>query len=368
MKKNVYFIAAAILAFSCSHSEKTHQTHAEKVDVASVVTDSVTIYKNYPGTLTANREVQLVARVNGYLRSKNYQSGSYVRQGDVLFTIEDGNYRDAVSRAQSDVATAEANLNYARSHYHALCEAQKSDAVSRMEVEQGLSTLNDCEASLASARANLKTARTQLSYCTVRAPFNGHITAASYDVGAYLGGEGAPVALAEIFEDDTMIANFAIDDASSLAGIQRNIKDGDVDYNRIPLNFSDTLSHRYTAQLDYLSPKVSTSTGTVQLQAVIDNPDGELRSGMFVSVDLPAENEPHALLIKDASISSDQLGKYVYVVNDSNKVVYTPINVGPLVNDSMRVVQSGLNPGQKYVTKAMLKVRDGMTVSPNPVK
>lgn len=100
------------------------------------------------------------------------------------------------------------------------------------------------------------------------------------------------------------------------------------------------------------------------LKASIDNRYNELKDGMYATVSLPYAFEPNAILIKDASIGTDQLGKYVYVVNDSNKVVYTPIEVGETVNDTLRIVNKGLSPRSKYVTKALLKVRDGQTVTP----
>lgn len=361
-------IAAALSTAACHKSHEATADRPEPVDVATPVVDSVTLYKTYPGVLKANREVQLVARVNGYLESKNYKSGDYVRKGTVLFTIESGNYRDAVDRARSALESAEANLEYARKHYEALSEAFKSDAVSRMEVEQGRSTLEECKANVLSAKAALKTAETQLSYCTIRAPFDGHVSTQSYDVGAYVGGEGMPVTLASIFEDAQILADFSVDDAEALVDLQKNITANAVDYKHIPVKFSEDPGHNYTASLDYMSPQVNTSTGTLQLQATIDNPYGELRSGMLVSVDLPIGNDPHAVLVKDAALSSDQLGKYLYVVNDSNRVVYTPVTVGDLVNDSMRIISKGIAPDDRYVTKALLKVRDGMTVEPVSVK
>jgi multidrug efflux pump subunit AcrA (membrane-fusion protein) len=100
------------------------------------------------------------------------------------------------------------------------------------------------------------------------------------------------------------------------------------------------------------------------LQAKVDNPYNELKNGMYTTVSLPYRNEPNAILVKDASIGTDQKGKYLYIVNDSNRVVYMPIEVGDIVNDTLRVIESGVKPGMKYVTKAMLKVRPGMTVKP----
>lgn len=356
--------AAVLLVSACRNKHTNNNVEIPEVTVAYPVVDSVTVFKTYPGTLTANREVDLVARVNGYLRSKNYASGDYVKQGTVLFTIEDRNYADQVASCRSSLATARANLDFAEKQYAAMAEALKGDAVSRIEVEQSKSKLEDCRASVEAAEAALRTAQTQLSYCTVRAPFDGHVSSAAYDVGAYVGGEGAPVTLASIYEDKTMLANFSIDDAATLSEVQKNIESSHIDYRHIPVNFSDSLGKTYTAQLDYMAPKVDTSTGTLSMQAMLDNSSHELRSGMYVSVDLPLSIIKRAVLVKDASILTDQQGKYLYTVNDSNKVVYTPITVGPLYHDSLRVVEKGLDIKQPYVTKALLKVRRGVEIKP----
>lgn len=348
---------------SCSKSKPDASHGASRVEVASPVIDSVTIYKSYPGRLSANREVDIVARVDGTLESKEFEGGAFVKKGSVLFRIEDRNYRDNAVQAEAALATAQANRDYAAARYAAMTEAIKSDAVSRMEVEQARSNYEQSEASLKNATAALRTARTQLSYCTVTAPFDGHISINDLSVGTFVAGAAAPVKLASIYEDNTMLADFSIDD-SSVGQLVDNIKSGKVDLKNIPLDFGTEVTHIYTADLDYLAPKVNPSTGTLALQAVIDNPYGELRSGMYLSVKLPVANDSHALLIRDSSIASDQLGKYVYVVNDSNRVVYTPIETGDLVADSLRIVTKGLAPSDKYVTKALLKVRDGMTVDP----
>lgn len=109
---------------------------------------------------------------------------------------------------------------------------------------------------------------------------------------------------------------------------------------------------------------VNKATGTVSLRVAIPNPKGELKSGMYATVWLPTGVNPKAVLVRDASIGTDQLGKYLYVVNDSDKVVYTPVEVGELYQDSLRIISSGLKPTDRYVSRALLKVRDGMTVRP----
>lgn len=128
------------------------------------------------------------------------------------------------------------------------------------------------------------------------------------------------------------------------------------------------MQHNYTGNLFYVAPDVDSSTGTLVLKASVDNPYGELKAGMYTTITLPYKKVDDAILVKDASIGTDQAGKYLYVVNDSSRVVYTPIKVGDLVNDSMRLVTSGLTPHSRYVTQALLKVRDGMKVKTVTVK
>lgn len=350
---------------ACSSSHPSSSEPLTEVDVAEVVTDSVVLYKDYPGTLSAISAVDLVARVDGYLRTQNYEAGETVEKGRVLFTIESGQYQDAVNRAKAALTTAKSANAYAVQQYAAMKKALESDAVSQMEVLQSKSNLEQSEANIKSAEAALQTALTNLGYCTVRAPFKGTVTASGPSVGAYVGGSASPVALAKIYDNSRLFANFYIEDGSLLRMYMNDNNRSMIDYDSIPVTFSEQLPHNYTAALDYMAPDVNTGTGTLKVRAILDNSYGELRDGMYATISLPYKVDPKAILVKDASIATDQLGKYLYVVNDSNKVVYTPVKVGSLVADTMRVITEGLKPGERYVTKALLKVRSGMEVKPN---
>lgn len=356
--------AAAMLLSSCHKKASSDSDEQLPVTVALPEVDTVTLTKSYPGYLSAQSSVELVARVDGYLRSKNYESGQYVNKGQVLFTIEDTQYRDALSQAEAQLATARATYDYDKNNYEAMKKALESDAVARISVIQAESEMKNALAAIRNAEAAVKTARTNLSYCTVRAPFSGHVTASGPDVGSYLAGAGSPVTLATIFDDSRLSAVFNIEDTQFMRMMDHKGDGHELDYASIPLTFEDTLPHSYTAKLSYISPEIDKSTGTLQLKAQLDNPYEELKDGMYTNILLPYAVVPDAILVKDASISTDQAGKFVYVVNDSNKVVYTPIKTGELVRDSMRIVTQGLTPQSRYVTQALLKVRDGMTVKP----
>lgn len=369
MKPSTLHIAicllGATLATGCSHKDKSTQEGPMPVDVAQVEIDSVMMHKSYPGYLQAKSTVDLVARVNGYLKSQEYKAGDFVNAGQVLFRIEDTQYRDAVEQARARLESARSANVYNTNHYEAVKKALQSDAVSQMEVVQAESAMKQSQADIKNAQAALETALTTLGYCTVRAPFAGHVSSSTPDPGAYLSGAGAPVKLATIYDDSQMLAFFFIEDNQYLKMVANRGKNQEgIDFSRIPVTFSETLPHKYTGDLNYMSPEIDKGTGAMKTRAVVENPYGELRAGMYVTIELPYGENPRAILVKDASIGTDQLGKYVYTINDSNKVVYTPIKIGELFRDSMRVVTEGLTPQSRYVTKALLKVRNGMEVKP----
>lgn len=356
-------------AASCKKSTKESEDNdVPTISVASPVVDSIVLHKTYPGLLAASDNAAVVGRVNGTLLSKNYESGSYVNKGQVLFTIESTKYRDAVQQAQASLATARSQYDYASKNYEALSEALKSDAVSQIEVIQAKASMDQAAAAIKNAEAALSQANLNLSYCTVKAPIAGYVSSNIPNVGEYISGEGAPVTLCKIYDNSYMTAIFTIEDAQYEEMMGQNGGMTQSLYRNVPLRFTQPLPHSYTADLTYESPSINSTTGTLELKGSVKNIDNELKDGMYVTIELPYGVNPKAILIKDASIATDQLGKYVYVVNDSNKVVYTPIKIGELYQDSLRLVNEGLNPGDRYVTEALLTVRNGMTVKPELTK
>ena len=368
MKNKFYclMLICALFMISCNKSkDASNSDYRMSVNVALPKVDTVLLHKSYPGFLTARPEVNLVARVNGFLQKADYKAGDYVKKGQLLFVIEPKPYQDAVRQAEAELVSAKSQNEYALTNYESTKEAAKTNAVSQIDLAQAEANLKKSIAAVNSAEASLENAKTNLSYCYIRAPFNGHITSKSVDIGNFLNGSASPQILATIYDDQAMTVTFTIEDRQYMRMVtaQQNSKANN-NYNIVDISFNESLPHKYSGELSYLSPMVDLSTGTITLQAKIDNPYGELKSGMYCVVDVPYEKLNNALLIKDSAISTDQLGKFIYIVNDSNRVVYTPIEIGDLIDDSLRIVTAGLKPTQKYVTQAIQKVRDGMSVNP----
>ena len=369
MKKLMYIFLVLSVLTGCKEKKdagamKGMPTLA--ISVAKPIVKDITLTKDYPGYLTTEKTVNLVARVNGTLQSVSYAPGGRVKKGQLLFVIEPTLYNDKVAQAEAEQKTAQAQLEYARNNYSRMKEAVKSDAVSQIQVLQSESSVTEGVAAVSNAEAALSTARTNLGYCYVRAPFDGTISKSTVDIGSYVGGSLQPVTLATIYKDDQMYAYFNVADNQWLEMSMNNQQPTKDLPKKIMVQLGKEGTESYPATLDYLSPNVDLNTGTLMVRANFDNPQGVLKSGLYVSITLPYGEADHAILVKEASIGTDQLGKFLYAVNDSDIVHYRHIEIGQLINDTLRQVLGGLSPQERYVTEALMKVRDGMKIKPIP--
>ena len=366
MRKIIIIALSGMLFAGCGKKETSMSGEALPVEVAKPIVKNVTLTRDYPGYLTAETSIDVVGRVNGTLLSKNYPSGQRVKKGQTLFVIDPTLYQNSVKQAEAALKTAQANLDYARSSYERMKEAIKSEAVSRIQLVQAESNVESCEAAVSNAEAELKTARTNLSYCYVKSPVDGIADLAEFSDGAYISGEGNPVKLTTVYKDDKMYSYFDISDNQYLTYELLRRADTKIPESEhaVTLRVGADGAKTWQGKLNYLAPSFSLTTGTMRLRAELDNPDGVLKPGLYVSVTLPYATAERAILVDNASIGTDQLGKYLYVVNDSNIVSSRPIQVGQLVDGNMRIVTSGLSPNERYVTKALMKVRQGMKIMP----
>lgn len=369
MKKLMYIFFALPILTGCKEKKSAGAMGGmptPEISVAKPIIKDVTLTKDYPGYLTTEKTVNLVARVNGTLQSVSYAPGGRVKKGQLLFVIEPTLYNDKVAQAEAELKTAQAQLEYARNNYSRMKEAVKSDAVSQIQVLQSESSVTEGVAAVSNAEAALSTARTNLGYCYVRAPFDGTISKSTVDIGSYVGGSLQPVTLATIYKDDQMYAYFNVADNQWLEMSMNNQQPTKDLPKKIMVQLGKEGTESYPATLDYLSPNVDLNTGTLMVRANFDNPQGVLKSGLYVSITLPYGEADHAILVKEASIGTDQLGKFLYAVNDSDIVHYRHIEIGQLINDTLRQVLGGLSPQERYVTEALMKVRDGMKIKPIP--
>lgn len=355
----------ALIFHSCKDKRKENQVNAiPKVSVAHPYVMSITLNKDYPGYLQASNIIQVVGRVSGYVTKQNFSSGQYVNAGDLLYIIDPSIYENQLNQAKADLHSAEASLDYYRNNYQRMLEASKSEAISQIDLIQAETNVRTAEANVERAKAALKTAEKTLSYCYIKAPISGNVSTSGASEGEYVNGSASPVLLTTIYNNNPMFAYFNIEDNQYL-----KMKSSSKNWTsplpeKVYVNMQEGRFSQIEATPNYISPFVNLKTGTLMLRAVFDNNNSDLKSGMYCTVSLPYGENEAAILIPDASTGTDQSGRYVYVVDKDNIVSYRHIEVGEIINDSLIHVTSGLSPEERFVTKALLKVRAGMKVEP----
>jgi RND family efflux transporter MFP subunit len=333
---------------------------------------AVTLTREYPGYLKADKTVQFTARVSGTLLRCYYRPGQLVKAGQALFLIDPSTYEEQLAEAQATLRNAEANLSYTQATYERTQRAAASDAVAQIQVLQTQSEYLQAVAQKEQAQAALRLAEITLDYCRIAAPFSGHMTLNTYDIGNYINSAEQPV-LATLYKDDTLHVYFNVSENQYL---QRQLRIGE---NPSQTTLLDDITLKIpayeaatslpsmpaiTARLEYTAPDVTLSTGTLLLRATLPNREGWLRDGMYVLATLPYGEMKAALLVPDAAVGHDQAGSYLYVLSTDNIVERRAVTLGQIVADSLRIVTDGMTAEERFVVDAGLKVRAGMKVRP----
>lgn len=340
---------------------------APQVTVATPGTRTVTEQDEYVGRFVAIDEVNVRARVAGYLASIHFTDGQAVKEGELLFTIDQRPYRIALDQAKANLAQARANLDFAKADLErarTLLEDRNSTAISKQTYDQRTQAERTAAASVQSQEAALRAAELDLTFTEVRAPVNGIIGDRRVSVGNYVSaGSGAtPTLLAVIVSIDPIRFEFTIDEASLLRYTRRK-QGGDIKGDPVTLKLIDDAGFVHKGELDFLNNVIDRETGTIRGRAVFDNKAGLFRPGMFARIRLDATAPFEALVVPDAAIGTEQVKKFVYVVGPDNKVEQRFVELGPLSGD-MRVIRKGLTRDDKVVVNGLMRVRPGVVVAP----
>lgn len=366
MERSFYLVLAILLlSAGCKkHNNTAPSMPTPEVLVSTPVRQDVTYVYEYPAYLEAIQTVNLVARVSGFLEKIQYVPGQHVKAGAPLFVIEPQPYIDRVNAAKAQQKSTEATLAYARSQYERMKEARLTQAVSEIDYIQAESGYRTAQANIQDAAAQLDIALINLGYCHIKAPFDGRVSRNLIDQGNFVGGSVQPVTLATMYRDNVMYAyfNMSYSEFQNLPPASGTGKSG----NQLPLTVNDAANPDKTwkGTLDYTSPNVDLQTGTVSVRAIVPNPNEELLSGMYVKAQVPYKQVPGALLIPEASIGTNQTGRFAYIVGKDDRIVLQPLQVGILTPGGLREITSGINADDRYVVEALMTVRPGMTVKP----
>jgi membrane fusion protein, multidrug efflux system len=364
-------LSASVLVSSCGSRNAYVPPPPPKVVVAQPLQTPVTLYIHLTGNTAAYRTANLVARVQGFLESIDYQDGAAVKKGTQLFGIERDTYQAQVDQATAQLAKdqsvlAQAQVNLTR--YQTL-EQQRSIAAQQAQ-DQGFVVEQD-KATVGIDQANLQTALINLGFTSVTAPFDGIVTNHLVDIGNLVGASG-PTTLATIVQTDPIYVNFTLSEPQFLAIRKINAKAGrpvgtsNLTYLAsipVEIGLQDEQGYPHKGHLDYVSPQVDPSTGTIAVRAIFDNKNNALLPGLFVRVRGPIGHQDKALLTRNDAIGTSQEGSYVLVVG-ANDVVERKIVKTGQSQGSLRIIESGLDPGDWVVVEGIQRAFPGAKVEP----
>ena len=361
--------SAAIILGSCEQNSFVPPP-PPKVEVAAPLQRSITRYIDATGNTAAVKSVDLVARVQGFLQSINYQDGAFVKAGTTLFTIEPETYKLKLEQAQAAEAGAQASLKQAEADFKRQTELVQRQAVSQATLDTSTSTRDNAQASLQQAQANTRIAQVNYGYTNVTAPFDGVVTAHQASVGELVG-VSSPTQLAQIVALDPIYVNFTVSEQDVLKvreeARRRGLTVEDIKHLPVEVGLQTETGYPHKGTLDYVSPTLNQSTGTIAVRGILKNADRALLPGYFVRVRVPFDRQQNAMLVPDAALGADQAGRYVLVVNADNTVEQRKVTIGALDN-GLRVVETGLKPDDRVVIGGLLRAIPGQKVDPQPGK
>ncbi|MBI3798256.1 MAG: efflux RND transporter periplasmic adaptor subunit [Deltaproteobacteria bacterium] len=336
------------------------------VTVAQPKVQTVTDYLTFTGNTAVIDSVKLVARVEGYLEELHFTDGTQVKKDDLLFTIQQEQYKAQLEQAEAQLEAQQAALSHAKTELVRYADLLKQDASSQIEVDHWQYEKETAEAGVRNAKAQVEIAKLNLSYTLVKAPFDGRMGRHLVDPGNVVGALGQQTPLAEIERLDPMYVYFTINERDLLR-IRQNEKatpHQPITDKTIPaaIGLMNEEGFPREGRLDFASLSVAPTTGTLQLRGIVPNQDHSLLPGLFARIRVPTAERRDALLVPGDAVSFDQQGEYVLVVNDKNVVERRAVKTGDQIDNSL-VIDEGLKADDWVIVEGRLQAIPGREVN-----
>ncbi len=358
------FLAAAVaLALtSCGGGGGMPNFGDNEYPVQEVKMSSAEMQTTYPATISGIQDVEIRPKVSGFLTRINVTEGQKVNAGQVLFVIDNETYQAQVRQSQAMVNTAQSQVNTAKLTYENSQQLFDNHVIGEYELQTAENSYKSAQAQLAQAQAALASARETLSFCYVKSPARGVVGTLPLKKGALVSSSNV---LTHVSDISQMEVYFSMTEKDMLAMSKGNGGlQGAVDqFPALKLQLADGTIYNCEGRVTAISGVINQATGSIQLKAHFPNPDGLLKSGGSGTIIIPRANEG-AIVIPQSVVSEVQNKKFVYLLSDSNKVVYTEITVDPQNDGNNYIVTSGLHLGDKYVTNGITKLQDQMVIVP----
>ncbi|MEP7227068.1 MAG: efflux RND transporter periplasmic adaptor subunit [Gemmatimonadales bacterium] len=340
----------------------------QAVTVAEVSQREITEWDEFTGRLEAVNQVEIRPRVSGYIKRVAFAEGKEVKKGEVLFEIDPRPYEADLARAGAELESARSAASLAKSEVQRAGKLVAMQAISQEEFDSRTSAEVQGGAQVRALEAAVKTARLNLEWTRVRSPIAGRVSNALVTAGNLVeAGPPAGAVLTTVVSVDSMYLYFDSDEQTYLRYASRARSAGGTNWRtaRLPvyLGLANESGFPHEGRLDFVDNQVDPASGTIRTRAVFSNRARALTPGLFARVKLVGSEKTNAMLVRDAAIGTDQDRRFVLVVGAGDTLAYRPIVPGRLT-DGLRIVTSGLEPGERIVVNGLMRVRPGMKVAP----
>jgi len=354
------------LLTACGQENKFIAPPPPKVTVQLPLQQMVTPYLEATGNAASPNNIKLVARVEGYVQEIKYKDGEAVKKGTPLFVIQPQPYQVDLQRAQAAEEGAKAALINAQAEFTRQQELQSKDVSTQANLDKARAARDTSQANVLQAQANTQNAEINFSYTTVSAPFDGVVTARKVSLGELVGGSHTSE-LATIVQINPIWVWFNLTEADVQRVRVQMAKDSVnvtelVGKVPVEVGLQTEKGYPHKGVLDYVSPELNQSTGTLKVRGIFENASFALLPGYYVRVRLPQRQE-QALLVPEVAVGSDQGGRYVLTVNADSVVEQRRVTLGQTFGE-MRAIESGLKPDERVVVSGILDAIPGQKVDP----
>ena len=322
------------------------------------------------GRFQAAEEVSVRSRVGGYLQSIAFKDGSMVKEGDLLFQIDQRPYRTAYDSANASLAVAKSSLTYAKSQFDRVNALVTSGSQSVSTLDDRRRELESAEANLQGAQASLERANLDLVYSKITAPLGGRIDRHLISIGNLVQADQTP--LTTIVSLDPIDFYFDVDERRLLSYAETARAKGSVLQEgggglEVTVRLGDRDQTMFKGKLDFSENRVDADSGTMRVRATFANPNFILQPGLFGRLEIKGSNAYRAVLVPDEAIAADQNERVVYVLGADNTVTTKPVRTGPKIL-GYRAIRDGLTGDETIVVRGVVRVRPGAKVTPVPVQ
>jgi membrane fusion protein (multidrug efflux system) len=363
------WLCAAFSVAACGQQPPPAARGAVPVVVQQVEAHTIPVVTSRVAQTESSRQVEVVARVSGFLEEITYREGGLVQAGDVMFQMDRKPFEAQLDMAQGEVEASLARLETAAANLERTKPLAAADALSQSDLDSAVGEYRAAEAAVYTARARLRQAELNLDYATIRSPVTGMAGAAQQREGTYLNAQGASANLAYVAQLDPIWVNFSVSQNEAARRDERQAAGlyvpPEEDRYQVEVVLPGGRVFEYEGELDFADPSYDRRTGTFTVRAVVPNPDLELRPGMFVTARLKGAQRPNAVVVPQRAVQKSAEGHVVWLVNDQGAAELRPVVAGDWVGDDW-LVEQGLNGGETLITDGFQRLAPGVPVNPVP--